>query len=227
MPLDIAVRGKGSEMRARLRPVVEPEHGGNHPVQFVGQMDRSDPAAIGPAGMFELLELHAKGVIELSHGAGEHNVSPPRVLVDDGETVLVGELFDSLDVRRVGPELLVVFVVGQVVLGFVSGGYFADPFLQLFMLAMPQDQSDLQPFARIGLSDRSCSRQWFPLATDERIFWHSSTLLNCWHAPRRSANGSATARSGSRTEFEIFVTLVCQAGIAKRPNQINYATNIR
>jgi hypothetical protein len=103
--------------------------------------------------MFELLELHAKGVIELSHGAGEHDVSPPRVLVDDGETVLVGELFDSLDVRRVGPELLVILLVGQVALGFVSGGYFADPFLQLFMLAMPQDQSDLQPLARIGLSD--------------------------------------------------------------------------
>jgi hypothetical protein len=32
MPLDIAVRRKGSEMRARLRPIVEPEHGGNHSV---------------------------------------------------------------------------------------------------------------------------------------------------------------------------------------------------
>jgi hypothetical protein len=79
--------------------------------------------------MFELLQLHAKGVIELSHGAGEHDVSPACVLGDDGETVLVGELFDSLDVRRVGPELLVIFVVGQVALGFVAGGYFADPFL--------------------------------------------------------------------------------------------------
>jgi len=120
--------------------------------------------------MFELLELHAKGVIELSHGAGEHDVPPPRVLVDDGETVVIGELFDSLDVRRVGAELLVILIMGQVPLGFVAGGDFADPFLQLFMLAMPQDQSDFQPFARIGLSDRSCTRQWFPLATDERIF---------------------------------------------------------
>src|SRR5580704_13150266 len=204
MPLDIAVRGKGSEMRARLRPVVEPEHGGNHPVQFVGQMDRPDPAAIGPAGMFELLELHAKGVIELSNSAGEHDVSPPRVLVDDGETVLVGELFDSLDVRRVGPELLVILLVGQVALGFVAGGYFADPFLQLFMLAMPQDQSDLQPFTRIGLSDRSCSRQWFPLATDERIFWHSShtpQLLACAAQDLRTALQRHEAAAGPSSKF--------------------------
>ena len=46
MPLGISMRGKGSEMRARLRPVVEPEHGGNDPVQFVGQMDLPGPAAI-------------------------------------------------------------------------------------------------------------------------------------------------------------------------------------
>ena len=127
--------------------------------------------------MFEFLELHAKGVIELSHSAGEHDMSPSCVLVDDGETVLIGELFYSLNVRRVGPELLVILLVGQVALGFVAGCYFAHLFLQLFMLAMPRNQSDLQPFARIGLSDRSCSRQWFPLATDKRIFWHSSTLL--------------------------------------------------
>jgi hypothetical protein len=92
-------------------------------------MDRPDPAAIGPAGMLELLQLHAKGVIELSHGAREQDVSPPRVLVDDGETVLIGELFDCLNIRRVGSELLVVLLVGQVALGFVAGGDFADPFL--------------------------------------------------------------------------------------------------
>ena len=61
MPLDIAVRRKGSEMRARLRPVVEPEHGGNHPAQFVGQMDPADPAAIGPAGVLELLDTCRAG----------------------------------------------------------------------------------------------------------------------------------------------------------------------
>jgi hypothetical protein len=35
-----------------------------------------------------------------------------------------------------------------------------------------------------------------------------------------SANGSAAAPTGSRTEFNISVTLVCQAGIAKRPDQL-------
>jgi len=78
--------------------------------------------------MLELLQLHAKGIIELSHGAGEHDVSPRRVLVDDGETVPIGELFDCLNVRRVGSELLVVLLVGQVALGFVAGGRFCGPF---------------------------------------------------------------------------------------------------
>jgi hypothetical protein len=165
--------------------------------------------------MLEFLELHAKGVIELSHGAGEHDVSPPRVLVDDGETVLVGELFDSLDVRRVGAELLVILIVGQVALGFVAGGYFAGLLLQLFMLAMPQDQSDFQPFARIGLADRSCSRQWFPLATDERIFWHSSTLLNCWHVPRRICERLCNGTKRQPDRIRNF----CDTGLSGRDRQ--------
>ena len=185
-------------------------------------MDRPGPAAIGHAGMLELLQLHAKGVIELSHGAREHDVSPPRVLVDNGETVLIGELFDSLDVRRVRLR-----TAGRTPRG--SGGAricrrrrFFGPFpVMLFMLTVAQNQGDLQPFTRIGPSDRSCSRQWFPLATDERIIWHSSTLLNlCGICRAGSANGSATARSGSRTEFEISVAVVCQAGIKKRPNEL-------
>jgi hypothetical protein len=153
--------------------------------------------------MFELLQLYAKGVIELGHGARDHDVSSARVLVYDGETVLVGELFDSLDVRRVGPELLIILFVGQVALGFIAGGYFADPFLQLFMLAMPQDQSDFQPFCRISLSDRSRARQWFPLATDERMSWHSSTLLYCWHVPRRICERlcNGTKRQPDRTRI--------------------------
>jgi hypothetical protein len=79
--------------------------------------------------MFELLQIHAKGVIELSHSAGEHDVSPAWVLVDDGKTVLVGELLDSLEIRRVGAELLVVLLMGQVLLGLVAGGNFPDLFL--------------------------------------------------------------------------------------------------
>ncbi len=205
MPLDIAVRRAGAEMRARLRPVVEPEHGGNHPVQFVGQMYRPGPAAIGAAGMLELLQLHAKGVIELGHGAGEHDVSPPCVLLDDGETVLVGELFDCLDVRRVGAELLVILLVGQVALGFVAGSYFADPFLLMLMLAVPQHQVTSSRSARIGLSDRSCSRQWFPFATDERIFGHSSTLLNllktCAAQDLRTALQRHEAAAGPSSSF--------------------------
>ena len=127
MPLHIAVRGAGAKMRACLRPIVEAEHGSNHAMQLVGQMERPSPAAIGAAGMFEFLQIHAKSVVELGHGAGEHDVPPARVLVDDGQTVLVGELLDGLDVGRVRPELLVVLVMGQVPLGLVPGGDFPDP----------------------------------------------------------------------------------------------------
>src|SRR5271168_4123283 len=107
MPLHIAVRGAGAKMRARLRPIVEAEHGSNRAMQLVGQMDRPSPAAIGPAGVFEFLQIYAKSVIELGHGAGEHDVPPARMLVDDGEAVLISELLDSLDVGRGRPELLI------------------------------------------------------------------------------------------------------------------------
>jgi hypothetical protein len=69
--------------------------------------------------------------------------------------------------------------MGQVTLGFASGGYIPDSFLQCLMLTMPQDQRDFQPFRGIRLSHRPCARQWGSLATGERISWHSSTLLFC------------------------------------------------
>jgi hypothetical protein len=136
-------------------------------------MDRSDPAAIRPAGVLDLLELHTKGVIELSHGAGQHDVPPARVLVDNGKTVLVRELLDGLDIGRIRPELLVVLLMGQVTLGLVAGGDFPDPFLQCIMLVVAQDQGDFQPLRRIGFSDRTCAGQWLPLTTH----YHSADFL--------------------------------------------------
>jgi hypothetical protein len=203
-------------MRARLRPVIEPEHGGNDAMEFVGQMNRSDPAAIGSAGMLELLELHTKGIIELSHGAGEHDVPPAWVLVDNGKTVLVCELLDGLDIGRVRPELLVVLLMAHVTLGLVAGGDFPDPFLQRIMLAMAQDQGDFQPLRRIGFSDRTCTGQWSPLTTSKRIVWHSSTLLSLLtHAAQdlRTALQRHEAAAGPKLGFS--VTLVCQAGITQ------------
>ncbi len=79
--------------------------------------------------MLELLQVHAKSVIELGDCAGEHDRPSALVLLDDGQTVLVCELFDSLDVGRVRPELTVVFLMGQVTLGIVAGGYLSDPLL--------------------------------------------------------------------------------------------------
>src|SRR5713226_9741029 len=106
--------------------VVEAADGSNHPVQLVGQMDRSGPAAIGAAGMLELLQVHAKSVIELGHRPGEHDRPPARVLLHRGKTVLVRELLDGLDVGRGRPELLGVLLMGQVTLGLVAGGNFPD-----------------------------------------------------------------------------------------------------
>jgi hypothetical protein len=126
------------------------------------------------------------------------------VLLDDGKAVLVGELPDGMHIVRVRAELLVILIMGQVALGLVAGGYFADPFLQLIMLTMPQDQSDFQPFRRIGLADRTCARQWFPLATDERIFWHSSTLLSlltCAAQDLPTALQRHEAAAGPRSNF--------------------------
>jgi hypothetical protein len=88
--------------------------------------------------MFELLEVHAKSVVELGHGAGKDDRPPPMVLLDDGKTVLVGELLDSLDIGRGRPELPVILFVSEVALGLVAGSDFPHPFLQLIMLAVAQ-----------------------------------------------------------------------------------------
>ena len=79
--------------------------------------------------MLELLQVDAKSVIELGHGAGEHDRPPAQVLLDDGQTALVCEPFDGLEIGRIRPELLVVLLMRQVPLGLVSGGHFPDPFL--------------------------------------------------------------------------------------------------
>ena len=63
VPLHIAVRRAGPEMRACLWPIVEAEYGSNHSVQLVGQMDRSGPAAVGAAVVFELLQIHAERIL--------------------------------------------------------------------------------------------------------------------------------------------------------------------
>jgi len=126
--------------------------------------------------MLELLQVHAKSVIELGHRPGEHDRPPARVLLHRGKTVLVRELLDGLDIGRGRPELLGVLLMGQVTLGLVAGGYFPDLLLQCVMLLMPQDQGDFQPFRRVRLSYRPCARQWRSLATDEWMFRHSLAL---------------------------------------------------
>jgi hypothetical protein len=92
-------------------------------------MDRSGPAAVGAAGMFELLELDAKRVIELRHGSGEDDRPPAVMLFDDGKTVLVCKLLDGLDVGWIRTELLGILVMGQVPLRLIAGGDFPNPFL--------------------------------------------------------------------------------------------------
>ena len=219
MPLHITVRGAGAKMRACLGPIVETEHGGNHSVQLVGQMDRPDSAAIRAAGMLELLQIHAKSIIELGDCAGEHDRTPACVLLDDGKTVLVRELLYGLDVGRVRPELVVVFLMGQVTLGLVAGGDFPDPFLQCVMLTMAQDQGNLQPLRRVGFPGRMCAWQWLPLATNQRILWHSSTLLKlltCAAQDLRTALQRHEAAAGPNSNFSL--TLV-------RPGSPNDPTN--
>src|SRR6516162_1507854 len=166
-------------------------------------MDRSGPAAVGTARILIFLKIDTKRVIELRDGAGEHDRTPALVLLDNSKTVLMREFPNGLNVGRRSPELLGVFVMGQVALRFVASCDFPYPFLQRILLAMAQDHGDFQPFRRIGLSQSPCARQRRSLATDERICWHSSTLLNFVYMCRAaSASGSATARSGSRTEIE-------------------------
>jgi hypothetical protein len=127
--------------------------------------------------MVELLQVDPESVVELGNGAGEHNRPPARVLLDDREAVLVRELPDRLEIGRIRPELLVVLLMGQVTLGFVTAGYFPHSLLQFVLLTMAEDHCDLQPFRGVCLRHCPGARQWRSLAADERFFWHSSTLL--------------------------------------------------
>jgi hypothetical protein len=45
--------------------------------------------------------------------------------------------------------------------------------------------------------------------------------------PRRICERLCNGTKPQPDRVRISVTLICQAGIAKRPNQINYTTNIR
>jgi len=139
-------------MRVGLRPIVEADHGGDRLVQVVRQMNRSGPAAVGTAGIFVFLKIHAKRVIELRNSAGKHHRPPALVLLDNSKAMLVREFLDGLNIGRRGPELLGVFVMGQVALRFVAGCDFPYAFLQHIVLTMAQDDGDLQPFRRVRSS---------------------------------------------------------------------------
>ena len=120
--------------------------------------------------MLELLEFHSERIVELRHRAGQHDRLPARVHVNDRKAVLAGKSFEGFDVGRIGAELSVVFLMSQMTFGLIAGSYLAHSLLQLFVLAMAQDDRHFQSLAGVGLSNRSCARQWFSLATDEPIF---------------------------------------------------------
>ena len=94
------------EMRSGLRAIIEPENAFNFAVQFVGQMNRPSPAAIGAALMFEPLEINSEGTVELCNCTGENDGPPRGVFLDDREAVRTSEFFYLLDIARVGPKLL-------------------------------------------------------------------------------------------------------------------------
>src|SRR5271168_4178563 len=86
------------------------------------------------------------------------------------------------------------------------------------MLTVAQDQGDFQPLRRIGFSNRARAGQWLPLTADQRILWHSSTLLNlltCAAQDLRTALQRHEAAAGPNSIFLFF-----QAGIAKRPDSL-------
>jgi hypothetical protein len=141
-------------MRARLRAIIETEHGRNHPVKLVRQMDDPGPPAVETAGIFELLQVDAKSNVELCHGAGEHDRATALVVFNYSEPVLVRELPDRLEIGRVRPELSRVLIVGQVTLGSVAGSDFPDHLLQFVVLAVSKEHGDFQPFRGVRLSHR-------------------------------------------------------------------------
>ena len=101
VPMHIAVRRRAAEMRPCLGPVVEAEDGFDDAVQFVGQMDRSGPAAVRPAVMLELLQVDAECLVELGDRAGENDGrGAPGPPATTARPCVFGEFLDRGHVGR-------------------------------------------------------------------------------------------------------------------------------
>jgi hypothetical protein len=94
-------------MRPRGRPGVEPQHGGDRIAQVVGQRDRAGAGAVLADGaVFETLQRHAEGRLDLRDGAGQHDDALRRVDPRHGQLMPARERLEFRDVGGRGAETL-------------------------------------------------------------------------------------------------------------------------
>ena len=166
-------------MRPRLGPVVETENRIDDPVQFVGQRNRSGPAAVRPAVEFELLEVDAERLIELGDRSRKNDGAARRVLLHDREVVALGESRDRGHVGRSSPEFLRQVGVLHMARRSLAGGKARDLRLERIRILPAHQHRYLEAFRRIRLADGPCSRKRLSVTADQYVCTHIVLHL-CW-----------------------------------------------
>ena len=140
-------------MGLRHRPIVEAEHGFDAAVQFVRQVDVSDPPAIRAARMLEPLQVDTERGVELSDRAREHHGAAPGVFLDDRKSVGGGKSLDRSDVRAVGAKLLLECLTGEMAACPIASGELRHPLPQRIGVVAAEKHANLEPLRGVGLAD--------------------------------------------------------------------------
>ena len=180
--------GAGGNAACAAGRLSRPRTASTTSLQFVRQLDGTNPSAIRAACILELLQVDTERGIELRHRARQHDRAPARMFLYDGEPVRLRKFLDRGDVVRLGAELLVELLAGETAAGIFSPRELLDMLRQRRGIVAAEQDADLQPLGRIGLADGFCPRQRLALAAFQWISlrWilsHVSTPVNGEHCP--------------------------------------------
>ena len=126
-----------------------------------------------------MLQIDVERVVELRHGAGQHDGAPRRVALHHGQPVLVRELADRdrIGVRgaMAGGELLTRQMRGAApwLVQVVDAGS------EVGLALAAQQDGDFEPLGGVGLADRVGAGQRGAVAAGQNGLRHGNNSLEC------------------------------------------------
>lgn len=106
-PHDLRGRVAGQRRQATqacpgLRPVVETQHGNNHPIQLLGNMNRFFTAAVRSVAVVIDHQRDAERLLKLRYGARDNHAAPPGASANHGKPVRLRKIdhFAQIFLRR-------------------------------------------------------------------------------------------------------------------------------